>query len=253
MPAPTIPKTSVKESIGTSTGRTRLWLACGVLAGPLSLTTVLVQAFSRSGFDPSRHYLSQLSLGDLGWIQITNFITCGLLVMASAVGLRAALRGERAGTWGPRLFGVYGLGLIWAGIFLTDPANGFPPGTPNTGDSTWHGQLHNVAPIVIGLALDIACLVFARRFYGLGQSGWAAYSLATVVGDIATAVIAGTTGDYRWLLAGAVLTWGWAAVVTAHVLYRQLPTASRARQPGRGRGLGTRHAHGWTPTAAQRR
>ena len=43
-------------------------LACGVLAGPLFLTVLMIQAFTREGFDLSRHPLSLLSLGDLGWI-----------------------------------------------------------------------------------------------------------------------------------------------------------------------------------------
>jgi len=67
-------------------------LSCGALAGPLFLTTVLVQEATREGFDPSRHPLSALSLGDLGWIQTTNFVLTGLLATAGAVGARHALR-----------------------------------------------------------------------------------------------------------------------------------------------------------------
>lgn len=56
---------------------TRALLACGVVAGPLFIVVALIQAFTRSGFDPVRHPLSLLSLGDLGWIQITNFVVGG--------------------------------------------------------------------------------------------------------------------------------------------------------------------------------
>jgi hypothetical protein len=34
----------------------------------------LTQAFTRPGFDFSRHTLSLLENGDLGWIQITSFL-----------------------------------------------------------------------------------------------------------------------------------------------------------------------------------
>ena len=60
----------------------------------------LVQAFTREGFDLRRHPLSLLSLGELGWIQIGNFVVAGLLVVAFAVGLRRVLHPGRGGTWG---------------------------------------------------------------------------------------------------------------------------------------------------------
>jgi len=75
---------------------------------------------TRPGFDIRRHAVSQLSLGDLGWVQITNFILSGLLVIACAVGMRRALHEGRAGTWGPLLVGAYGLGLVAAGVFVAD-------------------------------------------------------------------------------------------------------------------------------------
>ncbi|HKZ68736.1 MAG TPA: DUF998 domain-containing protein, partial [Anaerolineales bacterium] len=72
----------------TTTKLTRALLACGVVAGPVYLSVGLVQAFTRPGFDITRHALSLLSNGDLGWIQITNFVITGLLVIAGAVGMR---------------------------------------------------------------------------------------------------------------------------------------------------------------------
>ncbi|WP_442945873.1 DUF998 domain-containing protein [Nonomuraea sp. LPB2021202275-12-8] len=47
---------------------------------------------SRDGFDPRRHALSQLALGEHGWIQTAAFALAGLLVLASALGLRRLLR-----------------------------------------------------------------------------------------------------------------------------------------------------------------
>jgi hypothetical protein len=70
-----------------STQTTRL-LACGIVAGPLFLAVVLVQAVTRQGFDLGRHPISLLSLGELGWIQIANFVVAGSLMVACAVGMR---------------------------------------------------------------------------------------------------------------------------------------------------------------------
>ena len=83
------------------TAETRTLLACGVVAGPLFLAGSLVQAFTREGYDLGRHPISLLSLGDLGWLQVTNFVVTGALYGACAVGLRRALRPGSGGTWGP--------------------------------------------------------------------------------------------------------------------------------------------------------
>ena len=105
-------------------------LAAGVIAGPLYILVGVVQILIRPGFDIRRHELSLMSNGDLGWIQIANFVVTGLLVIACAIGMRLVLRGSRGGTWGPLLVAVYGAGLIAAGAFVADPMNGFPPGAP---------------------------------------------------------------------------------------------------------------------------
>jgi hypothetical protein len=85
-------------SSASTTRRTRALLACGVVAGPLFLVVALLQALTRDGFDLGRHPLSLLSLGELGWIQIANFVVAGLLSVASAVGMRRVLHPGRGGT-----------------------------------------------------------------------------------------------------------------------------------------------------------
>src|SRR5215207_8820287 len=158
----------------TNTKTTRALLAGGVVAGPLFIVVGLVQMLTRDGFDPTRHPLSLLSLGELGWIQLANFVVAGLLFVASAVGMRRVLHPGRGATWGPRLIGVYGAGLIMGGVFVADPALGFPPGTPEgiPDQFSWHGAVHAVAPVLASLALVAACVVFARRFAALRQRGW---------------------------------------------------------------------------------
>src|SRR5438094_8937570 len=107
---------------------TRNLLTCGVVAGPLFVGVVLIQALTRSGFDLTRHPLSLLSLGDLGWIQISNFVVTGVLSIACAIGMRRALRGGRAATWGRILVGTWGVGLVAAGDFRAEPAACLTPG-----------------------------------------------------------------------------------------------------------------------------
>src|SRR5437870_7146257 len=121
----------------TTTNVTRALLACGAVAGPLYVMVAVFQLLIREGFDLRRHALSLLSNGDLGWIQIANFLVSGALTIAVAIGIRQTLRGRPAGTWGAWLVGVYGACLIAAGIFVADPAFGFPPGTPDGPPTAW--------------------------------------------------------------------------------------------------------------------
>ena len=162
---------------------TRLLIAGGAI-GPLLFTIVyLIEGATRPGYDAWRQAVSALSLSDQGWMQITNFIVCGLLILGFGIGLRKTLRGGRGATWGPILVAAVGAGLIMAGIFVTDPALGYPPGTP-TGParhSTFHGLLHWVlGGLVVFGGLPASCFVFARRFASDTQwKGWVIYSVLT--------------------------------------------------------------------------
>lgn len=161
--------------------RARALLSWGAAAGPVLTSVVAVQATTREGFDLRHQPLSLLSLGDLGWVQVTNFLVAGLLTMALARGLHLSLRTGVGRTWAPVLMAVFGVGLVAGGLFLPDPALGYPPGTPDAVPDrfSWHGALHAVAPPLAFTALVACCLVLSRRFARQGRRGWAAYSAAT--------------------------------------------------------------------------
>jgi Protein of unknown function (DUF998) len=202
---------------------TRALLTCGVIGGPLFIAVVVIQELTREGFDPKKHALSQLSLGDLGWLQIANFIVSGLLFVACAVGMRRVLRGSPAGTWGPRLFGIFGAALIWGGVFVADPAYGFPPGTPEgvPEEFSWHGIMHALAPTVAAIAIVAACFVFARRFARFGELGWAWYSVVAAVAYLILGFASFPAEDFRLMLAGGILVWSWASVIALRLLTRE--------------------------------
>jgi hypothetical protein len=200
--------------------RTVVLLAVGVVAGPLFLATTLLQFAVKADIDPRIHPLSMLSLGSAGWIQVTNFIVTGLLVLASATGLRRVLRGGPAGTWGPILVAVYGASLVMGGVFVTDPGLGYPTGTPAGPPEqlSWHGILHTFAAPLMGLALTAAAFVFARRFRRTGRRGWVAASYGTAAAYIGLTIVGIVTPDYRFMLAGGALGWLWASAMTGHIL-----------------------------------
>jgi Protein of unknown function (DUF998) len=211
-----VPTPSTSETTGDLT---RALLACGAVAGPLFVAVGLAQMLTRDGFDPIRHPLSLLSLGDLGWVQIANFVVAGLLFVAAAVGMRRVLHPGRGGTWGPRLVGVYGSALVMGGVFVADPALGFPPGAPEgvPDQFSWHGTVHSVAPVLASLALVSACLVLARRFATDGRRGWAAASVAVALIDLAAAPFSGHDLFFVVLGVSVAVGLGWLSLVSARL------------------------------------
>jgi hypothetical membrane protein len=200
---------------------TRSLLGYGVIAGPVYVTISLVQAFTREGFDLSRHQWSMLANGGPGWIQVANFVVTGLMVIAFAVGLRRALESGRGARWAPRLIAVYGASLVAAGVFRADPALGFPVGTPEgPGTISWHGLLHFAAGGVGFTALAIACIVMGRRFAAEGSRGWAAFSVVTgVVFLTGFAMIASSGGSATATIlftAAVLLVWAWITAVAVN-------------------------------------
>ncbi|MEU6865382.1 DUF998 domain-containing protein [Streptomyces sp. NPDC046876] len=154
----------------------RRWLAGGIAAGPVFLAVGVVQGIARDGFDFRRNALSQLALGEAGWVQTAGFLLAGTLLVLGAVGLRRALGGGPGGTWGPVLVGVFG-GSFWAAAaFPADAGAGFPAGAPDAAVMSGHGALHMAAGMVGYLALCAAFVVLARSLAAKGHRRWAAAS-----------------------------------------------------------------------------
>ncbi|MEU6744481.1 DUF998 domain-containing protein [Streptosporangium sandarakinum] len=142
----------------------RLLLA-GALAGPVFFASATAQMLTREGFDITRHPISQLSTGDLGWMQITTFVLAGVGGVALAAGIGRTVTegvGRRAL---PLLVGIFGVGMIAAGLFTMDPENGFPAGTPDgpVAQMSWHGVAHSVAAAVSFTSLAVAAIVLTVR------------------------------------------------------------------------------------------
>ncbi|MGH3730606.1 MAG: DUF998 domain-containing protein [Micromonosporaceae bacterium] len=170
-------------------------LAAGAAAGPIFIVVALMQAFTREGFDWTRHPTSMLALGDKGWIQIANFVVAAALFFASAIGLRRALRGKPGGTWAPILVGTFSVALLIAGVFPTDAGLGFPPGAPEGfPEFSWHGIVHTIGPTIGINSLFVSFFVFARHFAWSKQRPWTFTSIAAGIVGIALGFATNLTG-----------------------------------------------------------
>ena len=196
---------------------TRALLTAGIVAGPLYVAVWFGQAFTRDGFDITRHPASLLANGGPGWIQTTNFIVSGLLSIAAAVGLRRTLTG-RGRIWAPRLVAAYGVGLLLAAAFPADPGAGFPVGTPaDYAEISTRGMGHFVAGSIGFSGLIAACLVVAAHYRSIGNRALARYS--TVTGILFFGAFAGLSagaGSRPTIIAfdvAVILAWTWLVVV----------------------------------------
>ena len=163
-------------------GSTESLLLCGVIGPPLFIVVFLIEGATRPGYSAWQTHVSYLALSNQGWEQIANFLVCGSLIIAFAVGLRRIWRTGMASVWGPLLVGLFGLGLVIAGVFVADPGGGYPPGAPINGfPQTWHAWVHGITGgLLFNVVLPAACFVLARRFAADPQHRrWATYSWMT--------------------------------------------------------------------------
>lgn len=210
---------------------TRLLIACGAIGPLVFIITFLIEGATRPGYSAWHNFVSDLSESSLGWMQIANFLFCGALVFCFAIGLRQVIRSGKGATWGPILLGAFGLSLIVAGLFVTDPSLGYYPLGSPAGVQTLHGTIHGTnAPLAFGL-LTIAIFVFARRFASKRLwRGWAVYSLVTGVVCAVTfiACLAVAVLDEQGFLPNSptglleritiIAGWGWIALLSIRLL-----------------------------------
>lgn len=188
------------------------------VAGPLWAVVSLAQAATRAGFDLTRHPLSLLSTGSLGWLQITNFMLSGILLMVGAGGLRRVVNSR----WASRLVAVSGLGMFAAGALVMDPADGYPIGTPAgmPASMSWHSIGHMVSGSITFVALIAACYVLARHFAAARSRGLAVLALisgtALLLGD-GWAMTGGALGSVT-LAAGAIAAMTFLSVTAVRYL-----------------------------------
>jgi len=58
-------------------------LACGVIGPALFVAAFLAQGAVRPYYDPLRHPVSSLAIGDMGWVQCANFVVAGALLLGA--------------------------------------------------------------------------------------------------------------------------------------------------------------------------
>lgn len=136
----------------------QLAIWAGMLGPLLFVKIFLVEGWLRPGYQPLKMYVSELSLGERGWIQITNFIVFGVLFLLFSRGVAAEFPTGTASRGGPILLTITAICYLLSGPFVMDPAN-----TPRD-QMTIPGVLHGILGGIVFTLMPIICFVFLRRF-----------------------------------------------------------------------------------------
>lgn len=163
-------------------------LAAAGLVGPTLFTLVfLALGLAHSDYSHVALPVSALATWKGGWVQSVNFIVFGALMIGFALGLHLGIRQARAGALGPALLGISGVGLIVAGLFPWQSADGafvVPAGHLAGAFLTFVGAGAGLVAISRRMARDPNWQRVAN--YALG-SGIAIVTLFMVIGALARA------------------------------------------------------------------
>ena len=111
----------------------------------LFVVVFLLEGWLRPGYSPTSIFVSELSLGPRGWVQIASFVVTGALIIVLGHGLAVALGGGAAAIAGPLLLLLIGVALMASGPFITDPST-------MVDQHSVHGVIHGLFGAVVFLA-----------------------------------------------------------------------------------------------------
>ncbi len=165
------------------------------------MAVFLVLGAVKPGYDAWARFVSEGSVGELGWIQIANFVLLGAALLAFAAALWNSYGDETSGRIGAGLMAVVGVGLIFAGVFVTDAG---------TKIVSRHGLVHLIASLVVFGGLMLAGLAFAWRLHA--HSAFAAYSVATSVFIPIGIVVTNAAGRWGGLAQRVLIIGAWTRI-----------------------------------------
>jgi len=213
---------------------TKFSLIGGIICPVFFIVVFLAEGFVRKGYDPRRHYVSSLSWGKRGWIQIVNFIICGISIVIFSTSFSRTLGLGMDISIIRFLLRIFGIGLIVSGIFKTDPTLGYPhepENVPPPPRVSRHGTIHNIAGLIVFTTLPMAAFTMTFHFFRQGEAiGWAIYSAVTGIfvlyffftaGALAAKDAQGIISNApvgRYQRASIIVGWSWIAFLAWHLL-----------------------------------
>lgn len=159
-----------------SSAQAKITALAGMVAPLLFVATFTIEGWLRPGYDARRMFISALSLGPRGWVQIVNFLLLGAAFFVFSRGVAAAFREGKASRAGHVLLTIIAVAFFASGPFVMDPI-----GTVR-GQLTVHGILHGILGAFVFTLAPATCFVFWRRFRS--DEGWRSLRTWTLVAGV---------------------------------------------------------------------
>ena len=153
----------------------------GIIGTVVFTITFTLLGFLRSDYNPLQMYVSELSIGPQGWIQIVNFMFLGLCLMIFAVGVSKTFTEGKASRAGPILLMFIAICYFVSGPLVTDPASMFD------NQMSVQGMLHGIFGAMVFALSPVCCFVFWRRFRI--DSNWKHMQTWTLLASLIMAII----------------------------------------------------------------
>ena len=155
----------------------RLGAWAGIIGPIVFVGTFTAEGWMRPDYDATTMFVSALSLGSRGWVQIVNFLVVGTAFLAFARGVAAQFPTGRASRAGPIAFAIVGLGLLGSGPFVMDTAGTQFP------EMSLHGRVHQLLGALVFSVGPASAFVLFRRFRI--EPSWRAFAPWTLAAGLA--------------------------------------------------------------------
>ncbi len=130
----------------------------GIIAPILFVMIFTFEGLFRENYSATTNFISELSMGNRGWIQIINFLLFGFLFFVFSLGLLREFRKRKLSSTGPIIFLIIALCYFFSGPFVTDPNTIF------TNQKSIHGIIHGILGGVVFLLMPMSAWTFLKQF-----------------------------------------------------------------------------------------
>jgi hypothetical protein len=133
--------------------------AAAAIVGPAIFVGIsLSGGWVEPGYSAYSDYVSALSLGEHGWVQIASFVIVGTSLLLFAFTVAREFADRAVSIAGPIVVAILGIGYLLSGPLVMDP-----PGTA-LGALSGHGLAHGILGAMVFILMPVACFIFLRHF-----------------------------------------------------------------------------------------
>ena len=152
------------------------------MVGPVLFTlSFTINGLLRADYNPAQRYVSELSIGPQGWVQIVSFLVLGVSIMLFSFGVKAAFPTGKSSRAAPVLFMIIGISYFLSGPLVTDPQAMFD------NQQTLHGIIHGILGALVFSLSAACCFVLWRRFRV--EEEWKSLSAFSFAAGVAMTVL----------------------------------------------------------------